>query len=126
MGFKTAILFTAVRFQAAVAVFFLNALFFSHFVEGFSVREAMPKALLNGFDLGSHSDVVLFELPLSPSQNPAVSVTIGLMVSHFRSFAPPVTQSALGGSSLLFPAGGRQRAAIQPVGCGKMDPESNR
>ena len=65
MGLQTVIAFTAVRFQGVLASFFLNALFFSHFVEGFGVRESFPKALSNSFDLGPHSDIVLFEsLPL--------------------------------------------------------------
>lgn len=74
-----AVAFTAVRFQGVLASFFLNALFFSHFIEGFGLREAFPKALSNGFDFGSHSDVVLFESPLpSPSlpvNTPSFSAT---------------------------------------------------
>ena len=69
---RNGIAFTAGHFQAALASFFLNALLFSHLIEGFDLREAMPKALSNSLDFGSHSDVILFEptMPSSP-QNPA-------------------------------------------------------
>ena len=76
MGLQTIIAFTAVRFQGVLASFFLNALFFSHLVEGFGVHESFPKALSNSFDLGPHSDVVLFEsLPSISHHSATMSIT---------------------------------------------------
>jgi len=89
MGLRTAIAFTAVRFQAVLASFFLNALFFSHFVEGFDVRESFPKALSNGFDFGSHSDVVLFESPLPSIAHHSAAMSVTKFVwwnSHHRPY----------------------------------------
>ncbi|KAG9312771.1 hypothetical protein JVU11DRAFT_7208 [Chiua virens] len=65
---KHCIAFSARRFQPALASFFLTALFFSHLIEGFDIPEAMPKALTNGFDLGTHADVFCFSNGPSTSE----------------------------------------------------------
>ncbi|KIJ58340.1 hypothetical protein HYDPIDRAFT_34283 [Hydnomerulius pinastri MD-312] len=87
-----AVAFAAPQFQPSNATYFILALIHSSIIQGFPVRQCFPGALQNSFELGKHSDVILFSTshapaaptPLSPPSSPSPpSMTTTLLCEKY-------------------------------------------